>query len=427
MSNFGYFVSRLGNHGMGRALRHRDFSLYATAGWVSNVGLWIHRTAVFWLTWEMTHSFSMLGAMAFVDGISTILVMPYAGTLSDRFDRLALAKIVQLALIFICSLTTLLSLTDMITIKVLFLLVILNGIAEGFWTPLRMTIPPSLVPKKDLPPALGVSATLFNLAQFIGPALGGIIISSLSVTHAFAFNAVSYLAYLGVLFIIRFRYEEVIPHKPQGFITEFKEGLTYISKMPGLRGFLILSLGVSVLMRAYRELFAGISDGIFNMGVEGLAILSSASGLGAMITAIYLGSFTKIPGLIKTIMFVLLISIITQLIFATTNLFWISVTCAIILSGSATYAGIAGQLLIQNTIHGSVRGRVMSIWGVILRGGPAVGAWIIGTIAGYSNLQLALTLATVAFISIWIWVLPRTKDMAKNLERTAEEREADIA
>ena len=197
--------------------------------------------------------------------------------------------------------------------------------------------------------------------------------------------------------------------------------------MPGLRGFLILSLGVSVLMRAYRELFAGISDGIFNMGVEGLAILSSASGLGAMITAIYLGSFTKIPGLVKTIMYVLLILIITQLIFATTNLFWISVICATILGGAATYAGIAGQLLIQNTIHGSVRGRVMSIWGVILRGGPAVGAWIIGTIAGYSNLQLALTLATVAFISIWIWVLPRTKAMAKNLERSAEEREADIA
>tara|TARA_E500000178_G_C16938979_1_gene715400 strand:- start:302 stop:1249 length:948 start_codon:yes stop_codon:yes gene_type:complete len=315
----------------------------------------------------------------------------------------------------------------MITIKVLFLLVILNGVAEGFWTPLRMTIPPSLVPKEDLPPALGVSATLFNLAQFVGPALGGIIIASLSVTHAFAFNAASYLAYLGVLFIIRFRYEEVIPHKPQGFISEFKEGLTYISRMPGLPGFLILSLGVSVFMRAYRELFAGVSDGIFNMGVEGLAILSSASGLGAMITAIYLGSFTKIPGLIKTIMAVLLISIITQLIFATTNLFWISVTCAMILSGSATYAGIAGQLLIQNTIHGSVRGRVMSIWGVILRGGPAVGAWIIGTIAGYSTLQLSLILATIAFISIWIWVLPRTKTMSKNLERSAEERETDIS
>ena len=68
----------------------------------------------------------------------------------------------------------------------------------------------------------------------------------------------------------------------------------------------------------------------------------------------------------------------------------------------------------------------MSIWGVILRGGPAVGAWIIGAVAGYSNLQLALTLATVAFISIWIWVLPRTKAMAKNLERSVEEREADI-
>ena len=163
MSNFGYFVSNLGNRGMGRALRHRDFSLYALAGWISNIGLWVQRTALFWLTWKLTNSFSILGAVAFAEAIMTMLVMPYAGTLTDRFNRLEIARVTQVALIVIATLTTILSALDLITIKIVFFLVMLNGVAEGFWTPIRMTIPPSLVPRADLPAALGVSATLFNL------------------------------------------------------------------------------------------------------------------------------------------------------------------------------------------------------------------------------------------------------------------------
>ena len=426
MSNFGYFVSNLGNRGMGRALRHRDFTLYALAGWVSNVGLWVQRTALFWLTWELTGSYSTLGAIAFAEAIMTILIMPYAGTLTDRFNRLKMAIITQSGLLLIGVVITLMSALDLITINILFSLVMINGVAEGFWTPLRMTMQPSLVPKKDLPAALGFSATMFNLAQFIGPALGGIIIASFGVTFAFAFNAASFLGYLIVLCFITLHYEQITPHKPTGFLREFREGLVYITETSGLKRFLLLSLGISLFMRAYRELFAGISDGIFGMGVEGLAILSSAAGLGAMVTAIYLGSFGKIKGLIKIIIIALLLAIITQIVLASTNSFWVAVICSAILSGTSTYAGIGGQLVVQNTIHGDVRGRVMSIWGIILRGGPASGAWVVGTLAGYSNLQISLVSVTILFLFIWLWAAPQTNQMSKDLERSAEQRDSGL-
>lgn len=425
MSNFGYFISKLGNHGMGRALRHRDYSLYALAGWISNIGLWVQRTALFWLTWDLTGSYGALGGIAFAEAIMTIIIMPYAGTLADRFDRLKMAKITQAALLAIGTLVAALSALDLITIEVLFGLVMINGIAEGFWTPLRMTMPPSLVPREDLPAALGVSATMFNLAQFIGPALGGIIVSLFGVTYAFAFNAASFSGYFCVLFIIQLRHEEILPRKRAGFLKEFNEGLIYISKMPGLRSFLMLSLGVSLFMRAYRELFAGISDGIFGMGVEGLAILSSAAGLGAMVTAIYIGSVGKVNGLIRVIMIALFIGMVAQLVLATTGAFWVAAVCAAILSGTSTYAGIGGQLLIQNTIHGAVRGRVMSIWGMILRGAPASGAWVFGTVAGFSDLQFAFISATVLFLIVWLWALSKTNHMARNLEKSVEERDAE--
>ncbi len=425
MSNFGYFVSKLVDHGMGRALRHRDYSLYALAGWISNIGLWVQRTALFWLVWQLTGSYSALGGLAFAEAIMTIIVMPYTGTLTDRFDRLKMARITQVALLSIGTLVATLSALDLLTIEILFGLVMINGIAEGFWTPLRMTMPPSLVPREDLAAALGVSATMFNLAQFIGPAIGGAIVFYLGVTYAFSFNAASFLGYLLVLFIIKLRYEEIIPRKTLGFIKEFKEGLMYIAETPGLRRFLVLSLGVSVLMRAYRELFAGISDGIFGMGVEGLAILSSAAGLGAMVTAIYLGNFGKINGLIRVTMIILFVAMVAQIVLATAHVFWVAVACAAILSGTATYAGIGGQLLVQNTIHGAVRGRVMSIWGMILRGGPASGALMVGALASHSNLQYAFYAATGLFFLIWLWILPRTNHMANNLERSAEDRDTN--
>jgi len=424
MSNFGYFVSKLGDHGMGRALRHRDFAIYALAGWLSNIGLWVQRTALFWLTWELTNSYSTLGAMAFAEAIMTIIVMPYAGTLTDRFDRLKMARITQIGLFSIGALFVLLSALDLLTIHILFSLVMINGIAEGFWTPLRMTMPPSLIPREDLPAGLGVSATLFNLAQFIGPALGGIIINFVGVTYAFGFNAASFLGYLFVLLIIKLRYEEVVPHENKGFFKEFKSGLLYIAETRGLRGFLILSLAVSLFMRAYRDLFAGLSDGVFGMGVEGLAILSSAAGLGAMVTALFLGNFGKIKGLVRIIMIGLLIAIVTQTVLATTDAFWIVVLCAAVLSGTSTYAGIGGQLLVQNRIHGAVRGRVMSVWGMILRGGPASGAWLVGSLAGFSDLQFALLAATSLFLIVWIWAIPRSRRWSKTLEISAEEHDA---
>lgn len=424
MSNFGYFVSKLGGHGMGRALRHRDYAIYALAGWVSNIGLWVQKTALFWLLWELTNSYSALGALAFAEAIMTILVMPYAGTLTDRYDRLKMARIVQVALLSIGTLFAVLSALDLITIHILFGLVMINGIAEGFWTPLRMTMPPSLVPREDLPAALGVSAAMFNLAQFIGPALGGIIVAFFGVTYAFIFNAASFLGYLLVLFIITLRYDEVVSRKTEGFIKEFKAGLIYIAETAGLRRFLVLSLGASLLMRAYRELFAGISDGIFGMGVEGLAILSSAAGLGALVTALYLGNFGKIKGLIRSILIFLFVAVVAQIALASATVFWFAVLSAAVLSATATYAGIGGQLLVQNTIHGAVRGRVMSVWGMILRGGPASGAWMVGTIAGFSDLQFAFYTATGLFVVVLLWTLPKAKNMAANLERSSEERDA---
>lgn len=416
-------ISFLASHGMGRALRHRNYALYAIAGWFSNIGLWVQRTAIFWLVWELTGSWAALGGIALVEAISTMVVMPFAGIFVDRSNRLIYARFSQASLLIIAIIFTGLSAFDLINIYVLYILMAVQGLAEGFWTPVRLAMPPSLVPKEDLPAALGVSATFFNLAQVVGPALGGIIVSLVNVTWAIGFNAISFLSYFGILFIIRLRNTGVKSKTQSSMLTEFKEGLLYISHTPGLGYFLILAITFNFFLRPFRELLAGISDGVFGMGVEGLAILSSAAGIGAMVASLIMANIGKVSGLIRHIMIVLIFCAFTQILFATTNTFWVAVICVAILSGCTTIGGIGGQLIVQSTIHGSVRGRVMSIWGMLLRGGPSSGAWLTGLLAGVTDFQTAFLTATAGFFLAWIWLAPKTKFMSSNLELTPDERE----
>jgi MFS family permease len=170
-------------------------------------------------------------------------------------------------------------------------LMIFCGVVEGFWTPVRLSIPPNLVPREDLPSALGISASLFNLAQFIGPAIAGIIIAYFETTDtqfgfAFAFNSATFLSYLVVLFVIKLREEERLSQIEVGFIAEFKAGVNYVIKTPGLPLFLMLMMFTSLCMRPFRELFAGISDDVFGQGADGLAILTGATGIGAVVGAL---------------------------------------------------------------------------------------------------------------------------------------------
>ena len=197
----------------------------------------------------------------------------------------------------------------------------LSGVAEGFWTPVRMAIPPNLVPREDLSSALGISASLFNLAQFIGPAIAGVIIAFFEKTDtqfgfAFAFNAATFLAYLIVLFVIQLREEERQTDKNASFFADFKEGIGYVMKTPGLPIFLFFMLSTALCMRPFRELFAGISEATFGQGADGLAMLTGATGIGAVVGALVIANLRNVKGLVRLIFFFFVIDVIIQVAFA---------------------------------------------------------------------------------------------------------------
>lgn len=424
MNSISSMLAYLSNHGMGRALRHRDYALYAGAGWLSNIGLWVQRIAVGWLTWELTGSWAWLGGITFAEGAVTVIVMPLAGTYADRVDRLWLARWTQLGAMFVAGGLAVLTLLGMINLTWLFVFMMLNGVVEGFWTPVRLGIPPNLVPREDMAAALGISASLFNLAQFVGPAIAGVFISVFANAnqqfgYAFAFNAVTFLAYLIVLFIIRLRDEADARQTPdRSFLADFKQGIGYIIRISGLRIFLFMMMMASLCLRPFRELFAGISEDVFGQGADGLAILTASTGLGAVAGALLVANFMKVKGLYRIILIFFVVDIAVQIAFAFSRDFWWAVACVAAMGFAITVSSISGQILLQGSIHGEMRGRVMGIWGIIMRGGVPTGAMILGWLASFSGFQTALLLLTAVFLVVWIVILPGRHRIALHMEST---------
>lgn len=434
MSAFGRMRDYFLSHGMGRAFRHRDFRLFFFAGWVSNVGIWFQRLGVQWLAWSMTGSYAWLGAIAAIDALMTVLFLPLFGTMTDRKDRLVLARQAQAALLLLGFALAVLTTFDLVTIWVLFAMMGLHGIAEAFWTPNRMAMPPALVPREDLAAAIGAGAVGFNLAQFIGPVLAGVILLAVEkqmgigwdatrtgVALLFWLNILSFIGYFVVLFMIELTRENVSAKNRQGFVKDFTEGIRYVAAKSGLGLFAILILASMLFTRASREQFAGYADGVFSQGATGLAWLTAANAVGGIIGSLLVGNIKDMKGIILLIMIALGLSTLFSFGIAAANVFWLGVFFVAANATVGSFGSITGQVVVQHAIDGDMRGRVMGLWSMIIRGGPASGAYLVGIIAGFWELQAAFAATAFLFLLVWLWIWPKRKYMAEHLETSQDD------
>ncbi len=404
-------------------MRHRDFRLYAPAGFVSNVGLWVQRIGVQWLAWSLTESYAWLAAVALAEAATLMAFLPLFGALVDRGDRLKLGRLAQVTLILLAGTFGVLTVFDLVTIWLLIGLMAAYGTAQAFWTPIRLSMAANLVPREDLPSAIGLGAVLFNLAQFVGPALAGLVLAVMgdhrdSIGYLFLINSSTFIGYLIVLCVIRLRTVETGKAKDSRFVADLAEGLRYCLCREGLGLFMLNMLLVNIVLRSHRDLLAGLADGVYGAGVHGFAALQSAAGLGAIFGSAFLTKFSRVEGLTRLLIGAALLAALCQLAVTAAPQYGLGLVCVGILSMFMGFYGIGSQVLVQSAIHGSMRGRVMSLWSMGTRGGPALGAWAVGLAAELWGLRIALAGATVLFlivVSIVVW--PKRRWLAETMEK----------
>ena len=417
---FRYFNNTPGTAAIRSALANPNYRIYAMGSFCSHQGTWVQRVAVGWLAWELTHSGFWLGIVAFADLAPTVVLAPIAGVVADRVNRLHGSRVTQTLAAVLSFIMCWMAFAGWLSIEWLVTLVLIHGMVMAFNQPLRFAIVPSLVDRKDLGSAIAINSISFNFARVAGPAAAGFLILHSGVAMGFLVNAVTYVIFIVTLFMIHLQMPPRGDSKPLRDVPgEILEGIQYCVRSPGVGPMFIL-LGVYALFgRAYSELLPKFADAVFNYGVEGFSMLTSATGAGSVVASIVLARRGTVVGLTNFVAWNILVLSFSLVVLTATTSIWIGLFSVFLAGFSMLCVGVGEQTLLQNSLPSDVRGRVMSLYGMISRGGPAIGALAIGWASDYIGLRWPVFCVALICLGLWLWVLPRRRGMAEALEKGA--------
>ena len=405
-----------------RAFASRNYRIFAAGNSISLIGTWLQRVAVGWLAWQLTHSGTWLGLVAFADLFPTVILSPWAGALADRRDRVRVIWLSQIVAMSQASLLALLTGFGIITIWSLFALAVLLGIANAISQPARLALIPSLVERVNLPSAVAINSIIFNGARFIGPALAGIVIAEGSIALAFAVNAATYIAFLIALIHLG-DIKEDARREERNFFQAMVEGYLYAARHQGIGAMLLLMAVTSLGTRGFIELLPGFADKVFGRGPQALAWMTATVGLGAILGGLWMVRRPAIAGLTSVVFANTLLMTAALLGFTATAQFWLALPCLAVAGFGLVVSGIGAQTLVQSAVDTAMRGRVMALYGMIFRGGPAFGALIMGMLSEQYGLRLPIAAGALLCALYWLWARLRQPIVADRLEATPESAE----
>ena len=412
------YKSALG--GIGQALSNRNYRYYWIGTFVSILGFWIHKLALGWLTWELTTSPFWLGIVGFAALFPSFILAPFAGAIADRYG---MRKVASYAILLsgICAfLLGLLVYLEAISVQIVCIFTILQGVGLAFDLPARQGLVNFLVERKNLSSAIALNTTTFHVGAFIGPVLFSLVIKFAGMEWAFLINSGTFVYFFYCLYKLELT-EPSSNDKQEFLITEdIVQGIRYALNHQGIRSLFILAILPHLFIRPFIDLLPGFSADVFERGTEGIAILAGSFGLGSLLLGICLAVRGKTSGLARLNVVSVLFSTLFLLGFAATNSFLIAVVCVFVVGMSIISAGVASQSLIQNTVDPDKRGRVISLSTGLAVGLPAIGSLILGSLGEIFGVQAPIIVCMFIGIFYWVFAAKGVIAQAPLLENTNE-------
>lgn len=406
--------------GVAVAMANRNYRIFTIGAIPSLIGTWIQRMAVGWLAWELTESGTWLGLVAFADLAPTVVVAPIAGAFADRVDRLRMVRVVQYSNMIQAAALAFFTLTGLITIELLFVLALFQGSIQGVHQPFRQALIGTIVDRSEITSAIGINSTIWNTSRLIGPAISAAIILYMGVGFTFLINAFSYLPMLIGLYMMRVRPPARTSASLAGLPAEIMEGVRHVAGHRMMGPLLILLFSFSFFGRATAELLPGFAGAVFDAGAEGLAILTSGAGLGSLFSGIWLSRRGRLHGLGDILVAVILLIGITQLAFIATDRLEVAAAIFVGWGFLLNAAGITVQSLIQADVPDSIRGRVVSLYGILWLGCPSVGAFVMGAAADFVGFRWPVALGALVILAAFCWSLSQRRMFREEIRRMTE-------
>ncbi len=382
------------------SLRNYNYRLYWFGQLLSITGTWIARVAQAWLVLELTNSSFALGLVGALQFIPITVFALFGGVLADRFPKREVIIITQ-ALMGVQSLIlAILISTGEIQVWHIYILAMVLGLASAFGNPTRQAFISEMVGPDNLPNAVALNSGLFNTARILGPAIGGALIAAFSIAVPFYINAVSYLAVIGGLMLMRPAEFYDVPAPVRGrVLSRLREGIDYAIKTPAVLLPLILMGFIGTFGYNFTVMLPLVAKYILGTGALGFGGLMTALGIGSLVAAIgaaYLSRPTERLLLAGATAFSILLGLL-----AVSSVFPLTIAILIILGVASIAFTTTANARLQLTAPNELRGRVMSLY-IFLRAGTApLGSLLLGALAQDVNVPVAVgTMAAICAVGV---------------------------
>jgi len=400
-------MSRLGE--ALRALRHRNFRLFFVGQIISLVGTWMQSIAESWLVYRLTGSAAKLGMVGFCAQIPVFVIAPLGGIAADQTNRRRTLVVTQSASMVLALLYAALTLSHRIHVWEIFVLAGCLGLVNGFDIPTRQAFVVDMVGKEDLMNAIALNSSMFNGARVVGPAIAGILVASIGEGWCFFANAVSYIAVLAGL--LTMKVPPWIPHpRETSAVEDIKEGFVWVLRTRPIFALLLLVGVVSLVGMPYAVLMPIFADQILHSGARGLGMLMGCSGTGALIGALTLASKSSLRGLGTWVAASSAFFGVSLILFSYSRMFWISAALLVPVGLFMMVQMASTNTLIQSMVPDRLRGRIMSVYSMMMMGMAPLGALLAGALS--ERIGAPLTVAARGACSILgsIWFRTQLKE-----------------
>ena len=377
----------------------------------SSIGTWMQIVAQGWLIYRLSHSAFLLALDQFLGGIPIFLFSLIGGVVADRIERRKVLLVSQYIQMASAATLTVLVATGTVHVWHILCLSFVSGFAQAFGGPAYSALIPTLVDREDMPNAIALNSIQFNLAVTIGPALAGQALAKLGEKWCFGLNALSFLAPIITLLMIRARFNPVAT--TESMFTSLKEGIKFVRRQTSMEALIVLAFCMTALampMRTYIPVF--VKD-IFHRGPETYGNLLSVMGIGSICGSLMvagLGNIRRkgrfaIAGLICLGAAISAFAVSKKLPLSYTMLFIVGV------SMMAVFATVIS--LVQLITTNEMRGRVMSVYNCAFRGGMPMGNLLSGWLVPIFSAPLILAVNGVLLIVMALYFLVIQKRVAE--------------
>jgi MFS family permease len=375
-----------------RSLRHRNYRLYLTGQLVSVCGTWMQQVALSWLVYRLTGSATLLGVVGFASQIPILVLGPIGGVINDRYSCHRVAVWTQCAALAQALLLALLTLTGWIQPLHIILLGTALGVVYAFDMPARQALVHRLVDTEDLANAVALNSSMINAARIVGPALAGLVVAKFGEGICFVINALSYIATIVALLMMKFAKPPRREAKATSIGRSLIEGYRYTMATTPIRDLLILLGVVGVMGMPYMTLMPVFAAHVHGSGADTLGIMFGAVGLGALMGALFLAQRKNIIGLGRVIVFATVGFGVGLICFTVSQVFWLSLLLLVGVGYGWMVLIAASNTALQTLADNEMRGRVMSLFSMMLVGMAPFGSLLAGWAADHVGAPLVVAI-----------------------------------